>query len=225
MISSAARPIDAQGQGAFDDEWDAIEDSSCFCWGCFCLNCMCGSPCPTTFGQGKVCCCEVGVASAQPCCGEKGCLFGVSKLCCCLFGAASRNLAIGCCDVFCCGKPYGEDQMVEDHSLQFMEGVHWCCYCCIAGCGIATNPSPCVYSDIKTLCLEAKATTKESCWDDSSGCCSLHMKTCCCIHQWQLPPSRTLGLGCCCVPCIVRERRNSARSPPLVYVPRQEEMR
>lgn len=143
-------------------------------------------------------------ASAQDCVGEKGCLFGVSKLCCCVVALSTSNMALGCCDAFCCGRPYGEGQLVEDNENSYMEGVHWCCYALIGGIG-CVSPSPCIAADIKVACVETKASTADSCCDDT-GCVSIRLKTCCCIHQVQLPPSRSLGLGCCCLPCIKRDR-------------------
>jgi len=195
--------------GAFDGEWNSIEEAACFCAGCFCINSLCGNPCPSCFGQGKVCCAEVGYASAQYC-GEKGCLFGVAKLSCCVVAASTKNLAIGCCDVFCCGSPYGEGQTVDDTELSYMEGVHWCCYGVLGGFGCLA-PSPCIGADFKVCCVETKASTADKCWDDT-GCIALRLKTCCCIHSIQFPPSRTLGCGCCCIPCVKRDRL-SARSP------------
>jgi len=223
MSGSRPQPaMDAGDAGAFEGEWNAIEDSSCFCSGCFCSNTMCGQPCPTCFGQGKFCCAEVGYATVEPC-GEKGFLFGVSKLCCCVLGVSTSNCAIGCCDVFCCGRPYGEGQMVEDSELAFMEGVHWCCYACVGGWG-CLSPSPCIAADIKVCCVESKASTIACC--DDGACVALRLKTCCCIHQFQCPPSTSLGLGCCCVACIKRERSFPARSPALMTAaPSQEEMK
>jgi hypothetical protein len=109
-------------------------------------------------------------------------------------------LAIGCCDSFCWGEPYGEDKEVQDESMEFMERVHWLCYCCCIGQGCAP-PSPCIASNMKFFCLESKASTANSCCDDG-GCISLRSKTCCCISNTQLPPSWSLGFGCCFIPCI-----------------------
>lgn len=203
-------------RGAFDGAWNQIENSACFCAGCFCMNSML-DPCrpPCCFGQGKVCCSEIGVASGQQCCAdEKGCVFGVAKFCCLVssVSTATSNMACGACDVFCCGRPYGEGMRVEDQENSYMEGVHWLLYCLIGGVGCA-RPSPCVAADVKICCIEAKATTADGCCGDE-GCIAVRHKTCCCVHQVQLPPTMSLGLGCCCIPCINRERL-SARSPHL----------
>eukprot|EP00929_Paragymnodinium_shiwhaense_P064225 TRINITY_DN32154_c0_g1_i1.p1 TRINITY_DN32154_c0_g1~~TRINITY_DN32154_c0_g1_i1.p1 ORF type:complete len:214 (-),score=33.58 TRINITY_DN32154_c0_g1_i1:199-840(-) len=199
-------------RGAFDSEWYAIEDNSCLCSGCFCCNHMCGPAMPTVYGQGKVCCAEIGLATAQDACGDKGCLFGVAKLGCCVVSLASSNMACGCCDVFVCGAPYGEESRVEDAEMSYMEGVHWCCYALIGGIG-CVGCSPCIGANIKICCAEAKATTGDACCDDT-GCIGLRSKFCCCVNQVQCPPSRAVGLGCCCVACVKRDRIG-ARSPAL----------
>lgn len=185
---------------AFDNDWKAINDASCFFSSCFCCEHRFGGCDPCIFTQGKIFCAEVLSTSGKECIGEKGCVFGVSKTCCCVEAISTSNLAIGCCDIFCCGQPYGEDKEVQDESMEFMEQVHWMCYCCCLGQGCAP-PSPCIASNMKVFCLESKTSTANKCWDEG-GCVSLRSKTCCFISNTQIPPSWSLGCGCCFIPCI-----------------------
>mmetsp|Transcript_75467 Transcript_75467/g.133612 ORF Transcript_75467/g.133612 Transcript_75467/m.133612 type:complete len:256 (-) Transcript_75467:260-1027(-) len=212
----------AMSGGGFDDQWNMIENSACFCSGCFCFNYMCAHWSPCIFGQGKVFCVQFGNTSGAECVGEKGCLFGASKLCCIVTGASSKNCAIGCCDQFCCGSPYGEGFVVGDSNLSFMEDVFWCCYCCISGYGCA-KLDPLIAQDVKLCCWESKVSCVPC--HSEFGWVANHQKICCSVAQCQCPPSRTIGCGCCGIPCIKRDRRPQFRSPPLVVrasYPQQE---
>merc|ERR1712107_667552 len=112
----------SHAMAAFDREWSIIQDSSCFYSALFCFEQRCGSCCdPCCFCQGKCCCVKALSTSGKSCVGEKGCCFRICKTCCCISAVSTSNLAIGCCDTFLCGKPYGEDYAIQDASINFMK--------------------------------------------------------------------------------------------------------
>lgn len=189
---------------AFEDKWASIKANSYSICACCCAEHACASACdPIILVKAKVFCFKTGISSGQECIGEKGCVAGIQKLCCCLTTCSANNLALGCCDVFCCGRPYGEGARVGDHESKFMEGVHWCCYCFIAGWG-CTQPLPMCATDTKCLCIEEKSSTAP-CWTPEGGCIQADAKVCCCVDTTRLPPTSRIGLGCCGLSCCKRD--------------------
>merc|ERR1711862_1029806 len=212
-IETSSKPYNprfAMAEGAFESTWENLEQNAMYCSSCFCTESKFSMGSPMCVGSGKIFCCTTGFATGQECVGEKGLLFGLSKLCCLVSGVNSNKMAIGCCDQFCFGKPYSEDEDVKDNENDYMEHVFWCCYCLIAGYGCAP-PSPMISSDVKICCYEAKASSADECHDPDAGCINFSEKICCFMNKAQFPPSMDLGLGCC-VRCVggPEEKSNDA---------------
>merc|ERR1711879_127176 len=111
------------------------------------------------------------------------------------------------CDQALCGSgPLGEDGKIADDDLDFLKETFWCCYFLIGGFGCSQNFLPIASGNASVCCLDAKLSTN-TCCDDGLGCCGVHLKTCCCVADMQLPPSASVGLTCCCVECCANEAR------------------
>ncbi|CAE7244415.1 unnamed protein product [Symbiodinium natans] len=180
---------------AFVAQFAEIEDKSCpllscCCWGLSCTSC--DDPC--CLDKHKCCCCSGGCTSGEDCVGQKGCMTGFSKTCCCVQSGSLNNMAVGCCDIFVLGRPYGEGRLVEDPETAFMQQVCWCFYCLCIGWGCGPS-SPFCFNDSKCLCIEEKDTTDE--WWTHEGMCHSNSKAVCLVTRSNFPPSRRIGCGAC----------------------------
>ncbi|CAE7382509.1 SMC4 [Symbiodinium sp. CCMP2592] len=205
---------------AFEAQFAEIEQNSCHLLSCCCvgISCTaCSDPC--CMDKHKLCCCAGGTTSGEDCIGEKGCWTGFGKTCCWIHACSTNNMALGCCNTFFMGRPYGgEGRPVEDGEAAFMQDANWCCYLLFAGwaCG---PPMPYCFSNSKIFCLEEKHT-RAPCWSEE-GIWHHYGKAGCVVVRGQLPPTRRIGLGLC--GCAVCKKEPSQARASLV-TPGQQRM-
>lgn len=205
---------------AFDKAYKEIEKDGKYFGSCFCSEQLCTKPFdPCCFGQSKCYCVEASFSTGDDCFGEKGCLFGLQKVCCCVEALSTKDLALGCCGMFCCGKkPMDPKAMAKGGDLAWMEKVFWCNYCICVGLGVGPF-SPCFFIDQKHCCIDAKGTSGEKCMDEG-GCVMTRQKCLCTANTVRCPPTLSMGCGICFVKCIA-EKPASARTPDASEAPKQ----
>mmetsp|Transcript_52216 Transcript_52216/g.121904 ORF Transcript_52216/g.121904 Transcript_52216/m.121904 type:complete len:205 (-) Transcript_52216:23-637(-) len=203
---------------AFEQHFAEVENGACHLISCCCVGISCTTcDAPCCLDKHKFCCCSGGWTSGSDCVGEKGCLTGFGKTCCCVHACSLNNMALGACDTFVMGRPYGEG-LVDDEETAWMQQVNWCCYllCWGFGCG---PYNPVCFSLSKTCCLEEKHT-RTGCWT-REGICHHNIKVGPVILRGNFPPTKRIGCGVCgCAAC----RDSPAESRSGLVTPGQQRM-